>query len=102
METNPFIGSDTNVIFTLQTCGQCSNMVAEANDKHWHFTFPYNFTTCSKYHNERTESALGPCTFSGLAETIKQCGCEVATSDERWGAGVEYHFQEFNEPYAPS
>jgi len=23
-------------------------------------------------------------------------------SFERWGAGVEYHFQEFNEPYAPS
>ena len=22
--------------------------------------------------------------------------------EERWGAGVEYHFQEFNEPYAPS
>jgi len=21
---------------------------------------------------------------------------------ERWGAGVEYHFQEFHEPYAPS
>ena len=21
---------------------------------------------------------------------------------ERWGAGVEYHFQEFNLPYAPS
>ena len=21
---------------------------------------------------------------------------------KRWGAGVEYHFQEFNEPYAPS
>jgi len=21
---------------------------------------------------------------------------------ERWGAGVEYHFAEFNEPYAPS
>ena len=21
---------------------------------------------------------------------------------ERWGAGVEYPFQEFNEPYAPS
>ena len=21
---------------------------------------------------------------------------------ERWGAGVQYHFQEFNEPYAPS
>ena len=23
-------------------------------------------------------------------------------TDERWGAGVEYHFQEFNEPYALS
>jgi len=22
--------------------------------------------------------------------------------EERWGAGVEYHFQEFKEPYAPS
>ena len=22
--------------------------------------------------------------------------------EERWGAGVEYHFQEFHEPYAPS
>ena len=26
----------------------------------------------------------------------------ACASDERWGAGVEYHFQEFNEPYAPS
>jgi len=25
-----------------------------------------------------------------------------AGTSERWGAGVEYHFQEFNEPYAPS
>jgi len=24
------------------------------------------------------------------------------TPDERWGAGAENHFQEFNEPYAPS
>ena len=24
------------------------------------------------------------------------------TTVERWGAGVEYRFQEFNEPYAPS
>ena len=24
------------------------------------------------------------------------------TLRERWGAGVEYQFQEFNEPYAPS
>ena len=24
------------------------------------------------------------------------------TQGERWGAGVEYHFQEFNEPYASS
>ena len=27
---------------------------------------------------------------------------EERPRDERWGAGVEYHFQEFNEPYAPS
>ena len=29
-----------------------------------------------------------------------QGGEEMHT--ERWGARVEYHFQEFNEPYAPS
>ena len=28
--------------------------------------------------------------------------CVEPTYDERWGAGVENHFQEFNEPYAPS
>jgi len=27
--------------------------------------------------------------------------CDV-TCTEKWGAGVEYLFQEFNEPYAPS
>jgi len=27
---------------------------------------------------------------------------EQESNEERWGAGVEYHFQEFNEPYAPS
>ena len=27
---------------------------------------------------------------------------EMTYMTERWGAGVEYHFQEFNEPYAPS
>ena len=26
----------------------------------------------------------------------------VRHASERWGAGVEYRFQEFNEPYAPS
>jgi len=26
---------------------------------------------------------------------------DIAPGDERWGAGVEYHFQELNEPYAP-
>ena len=30
-------------------------------------------------------------------------GCtKYRPSDERWGAGVEYHFPEFNEPNAPS
>ena len=28
--------------------------------------------------------------------------CSHSCAHERWGAGVEYHFQEFNEPYAPS
>ena len=29
--------------------------------------------------------------------------CSSTTSGrQRWGAGVEYHFQELNEPYAPS
>ena len=27
---------------------------------------------------------------------------KLYNTQERWGAGVEYHFQEFNEPYAPS
>jgi len=32
------------------------------------------------------------------------CEWDIALGewDERWGAGVEYYFQEFNEPYAPS
>jgi len=28
--------------------------------------------------------------------------CLLSGRVERWGAGVEYYFQEFNEPYAPS
>ena len=27
--------------------------------------------------------------------------CRAHVPTERWGAGVEYHFQEFHEPYAP-
>ena len=35
--------------------------------------------------------------------SVSQCKCRSKTTYfERWGAGVEYHFQEFNEPYAPS
>jgi len=30
------------------------------------------------------------------------CVPRICSHSERWGAGVEYHFQEFNEPYAPS
>ena len=30
------------------------------------------------------------------------CCYDMTYDEERWGAGVEYHFQEFNEPYAPS
>ena len=33
---------------------------------------------------------------------VSTCVWLCTTCGERWGAGVEYHFQEFNEPYAPS
>jgi len=35
--------------------------------------------------------------------TLENAQCfHETTRNERWGAGVEYHFQEFNEPYAPT
>jgi len=37
--------------------------------------------------------------FGGVALSVESA---VIWTMERWGAGVEYHFQEFNEPYAPS
>jgi len=39
-----------------------------------------------------------------VAHIVATCWHVVGTHccTERWGAGVEYHFQEFNEPYAPS
>ena len=33
---------------------------------------------------------------------MSMCSAIACGTMERWGAGVEYHFQEFNEPYAPS
>ena len=36
------------------------------------------------------------------AVDIRISGFPTRRPYERWGAGVEYHFQEFNEPYAPS
>ena len=34
---------------------------------------------------------------------VRVCVCTYYIGfHERWGAGVEYYFQEFNEPYAPS
>ena len=36
------------------------------------------------------------------SSTIREVGGWGRVPLERWGAGVEYHFQEFNEPYAPS
>ena len=37
--------------------------------------------------------------YSKCEKIRQQRDCTVY---ERWGAGVEYHFQEFNEPHAPS
>ena len=49
------------------------------------------------------------CERESVCVSVCLCVCisplgELAlqTLFERWGAGVEYHFQEFNEPYAPS
>ena len=40
---------------------------------------------------------------SGLLELLAKISLgHVGSSRETCGAGVEYHFQEFNEPYAPS
>ena len=43
----------------------------------------------------REKCARGVCALAAVDVTYM---CPT----ERWGAGVEYHFQEFNEPYAPS
>ena len=39
------------------------------------------------------------CVCVCVCACVCACFCVCA---ERLGAGVEYHFQEFNEPYAPS
>ena len=55
--------------------------------------FHYELSQCrTRFHNQLSQWA------SWVRDTeLKRC-CHA----ERWGAGVEYHFQEFNEPYAPS
>jgi len=43
------------------------------------------------------------CTHTSHKQQQPKTYCfSVNVIHERWGAGVEYHFQEFNEPYAPS
>ena len=39
-------------------------------------------------------------TYESVMSHVKQVNASCPA--ERWGAGVEYHFQDFNEPYAPS
>ena len=56
-----------------------------------------DMTHCSKYDMAPYMTRLIELIFTGCASK-----CDVAPYSERWGAGVEYHFQEFNEPYAPS
>ena len=48
-----------------------------------------------------TQHGLGQITGSNTV-TVQQLGAAIYMCVERWGAGVEYHFQESNEPYAPS
>ena len=40
--------------------------------------------------------------YSNMDTTYPNTQKVPTLCNERWGAGVEYHFQEFNEPYAPS
>ena len=42
------------------------------------------------------------CFFHSPLDLKGRAICFASDLLERWGAGVEYHFQEFNEPYAPS
>jgi len=68
---------------------------------------PHHSTRTATRRNklQRTATQL----FCGV-QAARLIGCldsqvtfnQTATNNERWGAGVEYHFQEFNEPYAPS
>jgi len=53
-------------------------------------------------HTHRNSHAAESCdTHTHPADAPSNDASPVAP-DERWGAGVEYHFQEFNQPYAPS
>jgi len=80
----------------------------------WHAKFPfgatnvYPFLSVISHMNEtRHVSWLVPIWYDSiLCEVTHVYLCDMShhyvTYTERWGAGVEYHFQEFNEPYAPS
>ena len=53
---------------------------------------------CKKETQQAQYVSKGSICFNMFCVTWER----LETLNERWGAGVEYHFQEFNEPYAPS
>jgi len=78
--TNHLIGSDPNMIYTRETCGQCSSVAAGscvANDElaYLFIRFCYMFLIWKCRH----ESNLGLCTSAGLAKTMRLC-----SGDFRW------------------
>ena len=42
------------------------------------------------------------CSYTYVCNLLMSKASHTHTCNERWGAGVEYYFQEFHEPYAPS
>ena len=74
-----------------------SSYTSACRNMSWYDRFHWKCYT-PKIHRIQKLESLG--TNSNEAKTsIWIC---IARYRERWGAGVESHFQEFNEPYAPS
>ena len=59
-------------------------------------------TMLSLYYRGHTYMHVCRCIYMQIIWPVSNPIDTMLSLCERWGAGVEYHFQEFNEPYAPS
>jgi len=55
-----------------------------------------------RYSAKKTRNFMEPNNRSHPIQVYTYNHLQRMGACERWGAGVEYHFQEFNEPYASS